>query len=375
MPFSLANVRGGLLEQRYKEKVDRLELSYDEAQLHALTKLQQLLEKLPAYEEYNQQSGWRKRLQRPVEKCVSLYIFGDVGRGKSMLMDLFYETCPISLKRRVHFLAFMQEVHAFVHQWRQHHKSDALTALAEKIRTSTLLLCFDEFHVTDIADAMMLVGLFKHLFNLGIVMVITSNRHPYDLHRGGLLKEQFIPFVELLEVHTEVIRIASMHDYRFKKGGGRLSHYFFPLNTQSDKLIKTYYNRLTGNTPGRSKTLKIMGRSLTLACVHHKTAMTTFAELCEQPLGPAEYLALAQTFQTLIITDIPKLNREKRNEAKRFVILIDALYEHKVSLICSAEVSPGELYTEGDGFFEFGRTVSRLMEMQSDAYCPLYSPA
>lgn len=370
MHFSLEDFHGGLLERRYREKVSRREISYDEGQAGALRKLQQLLDKLPGYERYAGQSAWRKRLRKAHGPCPSLYMFGDVGRGKSMLMDLFYQACPVRLKRRVHFLAFMQEVHAFVHQWRQQQKTDALAALAEKMRASALLLCFDEFHVTDIADAMVLVGLFRHLFALGIVMVITSNRHPYDLYRGGLLKEQFLPFVELLETHAEVIRLASTQDYRLKKSGGHLGRYFFPLSAQTDNLIRQHFGRLSRNEPGRPRILTAAGRDFTLACVHEKTALASFRELCEQPLGPAEYLAIAGMLQTLIITDIPRLTREKRNEAKRFVMLIDALYEHGVRLVCSAETPPHELYTEGDGFFEFGRTVSRLMEMQSDAYRP-----
>ncbi len=357
-----------LLEQRYLHQVEQQAIQYDEAQFTAIHQLQTLLNKLLLTVAYRRKVFARKLRLSAQEKCHSLYIFGDVGRGKSMLMDLFYQACPLKQKRRVYFHAFMLEVHSFIHESQQQNQSNAIATLAKKIKDSVVLLCFDEFHVTDIADAMILQRLFSRLFELGVVVVITSNRHPKDLYQGGLQKEQFLAFTQLLQREANIIELAAKVDYRLSYLRALKTTYYFPLDAHASDFIQQNYNGLTQFAVKQSSVLQLLGRQLVLSAVHKNVALLSFDELCTQPLGSADYLTLANQFSTLIVTDIPKLTAEKRNEAKRFVTLIDALYEHKVQLICTAEVPAHALYTEGDGAFEFKRTVSRLIEMQSDSY-------
>lgn len=358
-----------LLEKQYRHQVSERHIQFDEAQFHALRHLQALLNNLSNIHDYQRRSVAHKLLSPPPEKCRSLYIFGDVGRGKSMLMALFYEACPLAQKRRVHFCVFMQEVHAFIHGRQQHNHPDAIVALAEKIRDAMLLLCFDEFHVTDIADAMILGRLFGKLFDLGVVVVITSNRHPSDLYQGGLLREQFLFFIEVLQGSATIIELVANKDYRLNCQPAQQANYYFPLDGQAEAFVQQHFNELTQFAARQPDSLQILGRQIFLSAVHRDIALATFEELCAQALGSADYLAIAGKFSALILVGIPRLTAEKRNEAKRLVTLIDVLYDHKVKLICTAEVPAQALYTEGDGAFEFRRTVSRLIEMQSESYC------
>ncbi len=358
-----------LLEKQYRHQVAEQHIQFDEAQFQALQHLQTLLNNLLNIENYQRQSVAYKLLSPPPKKCRSLYIFGDVGRGKSMLMVLFYEACPFAQKRRVHFSVFMQEVHAFIHECQQKNHPDAIVAFAKKIRASLLLLCFDEFHVTDIADAMILGRLFGQLFDLGVVVVITSNRHPRELYQGGLLREQFLFFIQILQGYATIIELVASQDYRLSYQPAQHINYHFPLDEHADTFVQRHFNDLTQFATMQSGTLEIFGHQVFLRAVHHDVALTTFDELCTQALGSADYLAIAQKFSTLILIGIPQLSAEKRNEAKRLVTLIDVLYEYNVRLICTAEVPAQVLYTEGDGAFEFRRTVSRLIEMQSENYC------
>jgi cell division protein ZapE len=358
----------GLLEKQYNHQVALNYIRHDKAQFIALQQLQTLLDNILAFVDYDRKSVAHKLLSPPPEKCQSLYIFGDVGRGKSMLMALFYEACPIKQKRRVHFNMFMLEVHAFIHEWRQLNNTDAISALAKKIRTSVLLLCFDEFHVTDIADAMILERLFSKLFESGIIVVITSNRHPDDLYLGGLQREQFLIFTKLLQRESKIIELVAKEDYRLMHLHALEATYYFPLDTHAVEFVQQSYNEFTNFATMQAGVLQVLGRKVKLSAVHGDIALTSFDELCVQSLGSADYIEIAREFSTIIMAEIPKLTSEKRNEAKRFMTLIDALYEHKVKLICTAEVPAQELYTEGDGAFEFKRTVSRLIEMQSEGY-------
>jgi cell division protein ZapE len=357
-----------LLEKQYNHKVAQNHIQHDIAQFIALQHLQTLLDHILSFANYDRKSVAHKLLSSPPEKCQSLYIFGDVGRGKSMLMSLFYEACPIEQKRRMHFNMFMLEVHAFIHEWRQQNNTDAISALAKNIRTSSLLLCLDEFHVTDIADAMILERLFSKLFELGLIIVITSNRHPNDLYQGGLQREQFLIFTKLLQIKSKVIKLVAKEDYRLMHLHALETTYYFPLDAHAGEFVLQSYNEFTNFAALQAGVLQVLGRKVILSAVHGDVALTSFDELCVQPLGSADYLEIASEFTTLIVAEIPKLTAEKRNEAKRFMTLIDALYEHKVKLICTAEVPAQELYTEGDGAFEFKRTVSRLIEMQSENY-------
>ena len=358
----------GLLEKQYNHQVAQNHIQHDNAQLIALQHLQTLLDHILASVGYDRKSVPNKLLSSPPEKCQSLYIFGDVGRGKSMLMALFYEACPIEQKRRVHFNIFMLEVHAFVHEWRQQHNTDAIVALAKKIRAEALLLCVDEFHVTDIADAMILERLFSKLFESGSLIVITSNRHPEDLYQGGLQREQFLIFTKLLQRESKIVELVAKEDYRLMHLHALEATYYFPLDAHADEFVQQSYNEFTNFAAIQAGVLQVLGRKVILSSVHGDIALTSFDELCVQSLGSADYTEIAREFSTVIMAGIPKLSAEKRNEAKRFMALIDALYEHKVKLICTAEVPAQELYTEGDGAFEFRRTVSRLIEMQSEGY-------
>jgi cell division protein ZapE len=357
-----------MLEKQYNNLVTQGQLQREEAQIIALGYLQTLLDNLRAAARYDQKSILHKLLSPQSDACQSLYIFGNVGRGKSMLMDLFFDACPISQKRRVHFHAFMQEVHDFIHQWRQQHNTDAISALARHIRDTQQLLCFDEFHVSDIADAMILMRLFGKLFDLGVVVVMTSNFHPDELYRDGLQRELFLPFIRLLQQKADVIELDAKQDYRLSHLHALKTTYYFPLDEQAAKFVRQSYNELTHNAPLKPGVVEVLGRKVGLSAVHGNVALTSFDELCMHALGPADYLEIGSRFDIVILADIPKLTQEKCNEAKRFVTLIDALYEHKVKLICTAEVPAQELYTDGEGSFEFERTVSRLIDMQSESY-------
>jgi cell division protein ZapE len=368
IPSNIPQTETSLLEKQYIDLVAQGHIRHEPAQITALAHLQTLLDNVLANIEYEQRSVLHKLFSAKPANFKSLYIFGNVGRGKSMLMDLFYEACPISQKRRVHFHAFMLEVHAFIHQWRRQNNSDAISALAKHIRESELLLCFDEFHVSDIADAMILVRLFNRLFDLGIVVVITSNCHPNELYHDGLQRELFLPFVGLLKQKAEVIELVAKQDYRLSHLHALKTTYYHPLDQQSTAFIRQSYNELTNFAPLKPGALEVLGRTVRLSAVHGNVALTSFDELCMHALGPADYLEIGRRFDIIILADIPKLTNEKCNEAKRFVTLIDALYEHKVKLICSAEVPAQELYIDGEGSFEFTRTVSRLIDMQSENY-------
>lgn len=358
----------GILERRYHDEVSQHYIQYDDAQLQALQSLQALLNSLQANLAYAGKPAALKLFAKRPEKCKSLYLYGGVGRGKSMLMDWFFEACPFPQKRRVHFSTFMQEVHAYIHQCRKQNKTGVFDALAKQIRESVQLLCFDEFHVTDIADAMILGRLFSKLFELGVVTVMTSNRHPKDLYLGGLQREQFLSFIKILQKESDIIQLTAKQDFRLSHFKSLKTAYYFPLDHGADEFIKQSYMELANHSAMTPAALPLLGRTLKLTAAHGDVALSSFHELCEQPLGSPDYLLLADEFGTLILSGIPKLTPDKRNEAKRFVTLIDALYEHKVKLICTAEVDVHELYTEGDGAFEFKRTVSRLIEMQSHKY-------
>ena len=321
--------------------------------------------------------GWAARLgigAKPQPSPKGLYLWGGVGRGKSMVMDLFFEHAPVEQKQRVHFHAFMQEVHRRLHAFREAQKAgrvggekDAVQALARVIVDKAWLLCFDEFHVTDIADAMILGRLFEAMFAAGAVVVATSNRHPKDLYKDGLQRERFLPFIDILMDRMAVMEVSAARDYRLERLKG-MEAYLSPDDEAARQKLDEDFASLTVGATANPTTLIVNGREVHIAKTAEGVAFVDFDELCAKPLGPGDYLAIAGRFHTLMISGIPKLGPHNRNEAKRFVTLIDALYEAKVNLICTAAVPPIELYTEGDGAFEFERTVSRLMEMQSADY-------
>jgi cell division protein ZapE len=350
---------GQHLQAIYDTRVAEGMLRPDPVQRAALLRLEELREKLEAPERKGLLSRFRRA--EPMGK-QGLYLWGGVGRGKSMLMDLFFAHAGIEAKRRVHFHAFMQEVQGALHEARKTGVDDAIKPVAEQIADDLRLLCFDEMQITDIADAMIVGRLFEKLFDAGVVIVTTSNRPPKDLYKDGLNRDLFVPFIRLLEEKLELDQLEAMTDYRQDRLAGN-PVYFAPLDRAASRALNEIWRDLTH---GREEelTLEVKGRAVHLPRYWAGMARCTFWELCGQPLGPADYLALVGAVKLLVLEGIPQLDSTKFNEAKRFVTLIDALYEGHVRLICSAEAEPEKLYLEGAGSFEFERTASRLREMQ-----------
>ena len=291
-----------------------------------------------------------------------VYLWGGVGRGKSMLMDMVAELAPAPKERR-HFHEFMQSVHAGMTKARKTGVDDAIAPVAEAIIADTRLLAFDELQITDIADAMIVGRLFERLFAGGVTVVATSNRHPDQLYKDGLNRGLFLPFLEMIKDRMEVVELAGPTDHR----DGRLAGaqvYFTPADAQARAALAEVWDRLTEGQD-QPLLLKVTGREVEIPHFHNGVARARFHDLCSRPLGAADYLALAQAARVLILEDVPQLSSENFNDAKRFVTLIDALYEARVKLFLSAAARPDMLYVEGEGAFEFSRTASRLMEMQS----------
>jgi len=363
----------------YRQKLAAAELAEDPAQELAAEKLELLSRRLVHYRPGEGDDGWLQRLsfgRRREPAPQGLYIYGDVGRGKSMLMDLFFAATPVEKKRRVHFHAFMQEVHAEIFRYRRlpaedpekkKGGDDPIRPVAKKIANAAWLLCFDELQVSDVADAMILGRLFEKLFDRGVVIVATSNRAPDELYRGGLNRPLFEPFIALFKDRLDVLHLAASRDYRLQ----RLNHeevWFSPLGPAATAALDRAFALLTDDAAGETADIELLGRKLHVPRQARGVARFGFADLCEAPLGPADFLSLARVFHTVMIDDIPILSPANRNEAKRFVTLIDTLYEAKVKLVVSAAAPPETLYPEGDGAFEFRRCVSRLNEMQSENY-------
>ena len=364
--------------EAYRALLEDGSIAPDPSQAQAMDRLQGLSDMLPGYAPQMGKKGWMSRLglgRGKVKPPRGLYLWGGVGRGKSMLMDLFFDTVTtVPERRRVHFHAFMQEVHRRLHSYREAVKageasesSDPLAALGRVITERAWLLCFDEFHVTDIADAMILGRLFEVLFEQGVIVVATSNRPPRDLYKDGLQRELFEPFIDMIEDKMEVLALDGGVDYRLERLQA-MDVYLTPHNIDAAARLDEDFRSLSIGGHARPVTLTVQGRDIIIPQAAEGVAMAGFADLCAQPLGPGDYLEIARCFHTLILRDIPRLGPERRNEAKRFVTLIDAIYEARVNLICSAAAPPEALYPEGDGAFEFERTVSRLMEMQSTEY-------
>ncbi len=356
-----------LLEKRYQELVVRHHIHSDAAQIQVLGHLQHLLDNISAQVGRKNQLDFSLLLSPSQNKTKSLYIFGDVGRGKTMLMDVFFEACPIKQKRRVHFYAFMQEVHDFIHQWRKHNTDDPLLSLAKKIRQDSLLLCFDEFHVTDIADAMLLSRLFTQLIKQGVIFVATSNQHPDDLYKNGLQRALFLPFIDLLKQSAEVLELLAKEDYRLMYFKSMQTVFFVGDAEEGDVFLKHRFNELTNNGSTELKVLQIKSRTIPFSKVHGDILFSSFSELCGRTLGPVDYLAVANEFNTILIANIPALTEENKDQARRFVTLIDSLYEKNVKLICTLAQSLETFYFK-DKDFDFKRTQSRLIEMQSEKY-------
>ncbi|OKL44407.1 cell division protein ZapE [Pseudovibrio exalbescens] len=363
---------------RYQAMVDAGEIEADAAQIAVARHLDDLNAALTEARITTKKSalGWLfGKRKTAVAAPKGLYIWGSVGRGKTMLMDLFYQVATEPKKRRSHFHEFMAETHARVFEARKvlseknGKNSDPILPVAEAIAEETRLLCFDEFTVTDIADAMLLGRLFTKLFERGVVVVATSNVDPNDLYKDGLNRNHILPFIELLQQKVDVLKLDSRTDFRLEKLSGT-KVYLTPLDDHSEQALTDVWRSLTNNVPPHSETLENLGREIPVNKTCAGVAWFTFDELCRQPLGASDFLRIAQAYHTIILQGVPVLEARRRNEAKRFINLIDALYDNRVKLVVSADAEPNELYDAPTGteVFEFERTASRLIEMRSEEY-------
>lgn len=373
MPDGSTDTQATTPLERYRELRDTNALMRDPSQKLAVEKLQSLHHALKGYQPAGDSwlSGWKDRFglgRRSEEPPQGIYMYGPVGRGKSMLTDMFFDTAPVDRKRRVHFHSFMLEIQKRLTDLRKRGKQDdPLMQVASEIAEESWLLCFDEFHVVNIADAMILGRLFQAFFDHGVVIIATSNVAPQDLYKGGLQRERFLPFIDLIMQKLDVLDIGVGRDFRLDRlKGDPVWH--TPLGDASAAMLDKAFATLTDNATPQREEIELQGRSLIAERAARGIARFTFDELCNKPRGAADFLAIASRFHTVMVDDIPRLEAAERDAAKRFVVLVDSLYEHKVNLFATAAAEPGALYTEGDTAFEFERTVSRLMEMQAEDY-------
>jgi cell division protein ZapE len=356
-----ANVAAGRIER-------------DAAQLTIVEKMTRLEERIA--EHLSRESSALDWLFASREQPIKgLYIYGEVGRGKTMLMDLFFDSSPVERKRRAHFHEFMLDVHERIYQIRQkmkfgeHADEDPIRLVAEELAEESWLLCFDEFHVTDIADAMILGRLFAQLFERDIVVVATANIPPDELYKDGLNRALFVPFIAMLNARMDVVRLAARTDFRLEKLVGQ-PVWYVPDDATADARLDDAWRRLTGGNHGAARDLALKGRLVHVPRAFMGVARFPFHDLCEQPLAAADYLRIAREFHTILLDRVPAMTYDNRDAAKRFIILIDTLYDMNVKLIASAAASPEALYRAEEGFEaqEFKRTASRLIEMGSQSY-------
>ncbi len=345
----------------YQTRLNDGLLKPDVVQEKAVESLERLFQDLQSA---SSKKGWFSKKSKPVK---GVYFYGGVGRGKSMLMDLFFECLPEEIpKARVHFHAFMIDVHDYLHAQKTE-RDQSIVKLTKKIADESRVLCFDEFHVTDVADAMILGRLFKGLFDRGVTVVSTSNWEPDKLYEGGLQRDRFLSFIALMKERQEIVHLDSPTDYRtqFLTQEGT---YFTPLGSETTRHANTVFNALTDNALPQEDELEVKGRKIPVMATAKGVARFTFAQLCERPHGAEDYLEITRNYHTVFLENIPKLGYDRRNEAKRLMTLIDALYEAHTRLVVTADAPPNALYRGHDHSFEFDRTVSRLLEMQSADY-------
>ena len=359
--------------ESYQSLIITGELKTDALQELGAKKLQKIYENIESHQltKNNWKLGWKNflRIRQPNNELPrGLYIHGPVGRGKSMLMDLFFNSSQVKQKRRVHFHAFMLEVQQRLTKERNTKKrQDPLMAVASDIAESTWLMCFDEFHVVNIADAMILSRLFQKLFEQGVVVIATSNTSPQELYKNGLQRDRFLPFIDLICDHLDIFDIDTGIDFRLDRLKGQ-PVYYSPIDKTSTRKLNQAFETLTDNDPTTEVELSVLGRKIIVSKAAHGVARFSFDELCRTPRSAADFLTIANRFHTIMIDGIPKLHADEREVAKRFVVLIDSLYEKKVNLFASAETEPSRIYSSGDITFEFQRTISRLIEMQAEDY-------
>jgi cell division protein ZapE len=375
-PATDADPRGPVFA--YRARVASGALSHDPAQAAAAEALQALWVRLRGYEPRTQQPvapGVFARLLRRVpgrdapEPIRGLYLVGDVGRGKSMLMDMFFGTAEVPRKQRLHFHEFMERCHKRIHAWKQAHgnTADPIPPLADSIAADAALLCFDEFQVHDVADAMILGRLFQALFARGTVVVATSNTAPDDLFKGRPGRDAFLPFIAVLKDNLEVLTLAAARDYR-RERAARDRVWHVPADARAKRALDAAFRDLSGQDRGAPMTLTVFGRELRLPEEANGVVRAGFDELCGTALGASDYLALASHAHALILEGIPRFTAENRDQARRFVVLVDALYEHRVRLIASAAAEPDSLCPDGEEAAIFARTASRLEEMRSESW-------
>ena len=368
------------VSDRYQALLSEEALERDEAQLRVVAELDRLAGELGDYQQ-GRNSGMLGRLfgrKARSEPPRGIYLWGSVGRGKTMLMDFFFEAAPVQAKRRVHFQSFMADVHQRIHDWRLASKAgtakgdEPVAPVADALAAQAWLLCFDEFTVTDIADAMILGRLCQALFARGVVIVATSNVEPGRLYEGGLNRALFLPSIRQIQQHMQVFELDAPKDFRLEKLAGA-PVYHVPADAAAHEALTRAFKSLTGRSRGEPRALELLGRQLMVPQAVNGVARFSFHDLCEQPLASSDYLAIAREFHTVVIDDIPILPAHKRNEARRLTWLIDALYDMQVKVIASAQDQPMGLYlgTEGREVFEFERTASRLIEMRSTDYLAL----
>jgi cell division protein ZapE len=363
----------------YQSVVASGAIEADAAQAEAAEALAALEQRLASYKPVRKQ-GLLGRLFADKDEAPprGLYIHGEVGRGKTMLMDLFFQQSPVEHKRRAHFHEFMADVHERIYGFRQNiargeiADGDVIALTAASIFDEAWLLCFDEFHVTDIADAMILGRLFSKLFELGTVVVATSNVAPDDLYKGGLNRALFLPFIAQIFDHMDVLRLDARTDFRLEKLTG-VKMWLVPADRVADAALDKAWVKMTGNAKCKPRDISLKGRVLHVPCSADGVARFSFAEICEKPLAASDYLRLARDYHTIMIDRIPVMDYADRNAAKRFIALVDTLYDNAVKLMASAESDPLSLYVAADDEVanEFKRTSSRLIEMSSESYLAL----
>src|SRR5581483_2362765 len=365
--------------QHYQALVSSGTIERDPAQIKTADAFAALEQRLSGYKPARKQRLLGRLFRdKDEEPPRGLYIHGEVGRGKTMLMDLFFQTSPVEHKRRAHFHEFMADVHERIYAYRQSiarghlAAGDVIALTASAIFNEAWLLCFDEFHVTDIADAMILGRLFAKLFELGTVVVATSNVAPDDLYKGGLNRALFLPFIAQIEAHMDVMRLDARTDFRLEKLTG-VKMWLVPDDGEASGALNRAWAKMTGNAPCKPRDIPIKGRKLHVPCSAHGVARFSFADLCEAPLAASDYLRLARDYHTILVDHIPVMDYPERNAAKRFISLIDTLYDNAVKLMASAAADPVSLYlaTDGNEANEFKRTSSRLIEMSSESYLAL----
>ena len=359
----------------YRARLASGNIQPDPAQALAVERLHDLWRRLATYEPPAGGNGhhflarlWPRRSAEDAVAPNGLYLVGEVGRGKSMLMDLFFSSVTLARKRRVHFDRFMQDLHARLHEAAARHQ-DPIPPLADALFAEAVLLCFDELEINDVADALLLGRLFAALFARGAIMVATSNTLPDDLFKGRPGRDAFLPFIDVLKRHLDLLVIEGGRDWR-RERLAKISIWNVPADRRARGVLDAAFAELADARPA-ARTLEVMGRRLVVRQAAGHVARFSFLELCEEPRGPGDYLALATHFPTVLLDEIPRLDAERFDAARRFITLIDILYDHRVKLVASAAAQPDELYTEGEGAQSFRRTASRLIEMQTPEYLAL----